>query len=136
MSKLAALTLILLLGTSPAWAAQIDPGEYRPATQAELVAKADTYVNQKVQVTGTFLFTGSDFCYQIRRTKINTRDYFCFALGTPSLVRLYLKKDHEQADELLNVRKGAQVTAYGTFDSLGADYSYVVVDAIEVRPAP
>lgn len=135
MNKLVALTLILLVGTAPAWAAPFEPGDYREATQAELVGKADTYVNQKVQVAGTFLFTGSDFCYQIRRTKINTRDYFCFALGTPSLVRLYLRKDHEQADELLNVRKGAQVTAYGTFDSLGADYSYVVVDAIEVRPA-
>lgn len=136
MKKLVFLTLILLVGTAPAWAVPVQAGDYRAATQAELVGKADVYVNQKVQVTGTFLFTGSDFCYQIRRTKINTRDYFCFALGTPSLVRLYLRKDHEQADELLNVKKGAQVTAYGTFDSLGADYSYVVVDAIEVRPAP
>ena len=116
--------------------AELRPADYRAVSQSELVSKRDAYKGQKVQVTGVFLFTGSDFCYQIRKTKINTRDYFCFALGSPSLVRLYLKKDHPQADQLLNLRKGSRVTAYGVFDYLGADYHYMVVDGFEVKDSP
>ncbi|MBE0617691.1 MAG: hypothetical protein IH608_07180 [Proteobacteria bacterium] len=134
MKTLAAL--LLLLWALPAWAVEFRPADYQEVTQADLVKQAEEYKEKKVQFTGSFLFTGSDFCYQIRKTKINTRDYFCFALGTPSLVRLYLKKDAEQADQLLNLKKGAKVTAFGTFDSLGADYNFLVVDAIEVEPAP
>ncbi len=111
----------------------IDPGQYTPVTQTELIANKEQFQGKKVSITGVFLFTGSDFCYQIRKTKINTRDYFCFALGTPSLVRLYLKKDHPQADQLLNLRRGTKVTAYGTFDFLGADYNFMVVDGFTVE---
>ncbi|GAB4263456.1 MULTISPECIES: hypothetical protein [Deferrisoma] len=128
-----AVGLCLVAGVA---AAECNPADYEPVTQADLVRHRDEYQGKKVQVTGVFLFTGSDFCYQIRKTKINTRDYFCFALGTPSLVRLYLKKDHPQADELLNLKKGAKVTAYGVFDYLGNDYNYMVVDGFEVKGAP
>ncbi len=113
--------------------AGLNPQEYTPVSQTELIANKARYQGKKVQVSGVFLFTGSDFCYQIRKTKINTRDYFCFALGTPSLVRMYLKKDHPQADELLNLRKGTRVTAFGTFDYLGADYNYLIVDGFRVE---
>ncbi|WP_025323065.1 hypothetical protein [Deferrisoma camini] len=116
--------------------AELRPADYQAVSQSELVSNRDAYKGKKVQVTGVFLFTGSDFCYQIRKTKINTRDYFCFALGSPSLVRLYLKKDHPQADQLLNLRKGTKVTAYGVFDYLGADYHYMVVDGFDVVTTP
>ena len=115
--------------------AEVNPADYKAVTQGELVASRDSHVGKKVQVTGQFLFTGSDFCYQIRKTKINTKDYFCFALGVPSVVRLYLKKKHPQADELLSVKKGDKVTAYGTFDSTGADYNFMVIDHLVVERA-
>ncbi len=114
---------------------EFEPGQYRAVTQAELIQSPQQFEGAKVKIQGVFLFTGSDFCYQIRKTKINTRDYFCFALGTPSLVRLYLKKDHAQADQLLALKKGAKVTAYGAFDFLGKDYNYLVIDRFEVEPA-
>ncbi len=110
------------------------PADYQEISQADLLRDRDAYQGKKVQVTGDFLFSGSDFCYQIRKTKINTRDYFCFAIGAPSLVRLYLKKDHPQADQLLNLKKGQKVTACGIFDYLGADYSYMIVDEIKAEP--
>jgi hypothetical protein len=115
--------------------AAVDASQYREITQSELVADREGLQDQKVHVVGPFLFTGSDFCYQIRKTKINTRDYFCFALGEPSLVRMYLKKDHPQADTLLGLKKGAVVDAFGTFDFVGSNYNFMVVDEIVVRPA-
>ncbi len=137
MGKTTLLILVALTFlSSGARAAEADPAAYQEVTQAELAGAPENFQDKKVRFTGTFLFTGSDFCYQIRKTKINTKDYFCFALGTPSVVRLYLKKDHPQADELLNVKKGAQVTAFGSFDFLGGDYKFLVVDRIEVKPAP
>lgn len=105
---------------------------YVSVTQGDLSSGRESYDGKNVQVGGQFLFTGSDFCYQIRKTKINTRDYLCFALGPVSLIRFYLKKDHPQVDELLKVKKGMTVKAYGAFDSIGNDYKYVVVDKIEV----
>lgn len=129
---LLALTFLPLRAPAQETAA---PPEYREVTQGELAGAPESFQDKRVSFTGTFLFTGSDFCYQIRKTKINTKDYFCFALGTPSVVRLYLKKDHAQADELLNLKKGAQVTVFGTFDFLGADYKFLVVDRIEAKPA-
>ncbi len=126
------MALGCVLVATAAWSS-LNPDEYVPVTQTELIARKKDFQGKKVSVSGVFLFTGSDFCYQIRKTKINTRDYFCFALGTPSLVRLYLKKDHPQADELLNLRKGTRVTAYGTFDFLGADYNFMVVDGFTVE---
>lgn len=113
----------------------INPADYKELPQGELVAKREQYAGKKVAVTGIFQFAGSDFCYQIRKTKINTKDYFCFALGAPSVVRLYLKKNHPEGDELLNLKKGDKVTAFGTFDSTGADYNYMIVDHIAVEKA-
>lgn len=109
--------------------------DYKVVSQAELVAAPETFQGQKVKVVGTFLFTGSDFCYQVRKTTINTRDYLCFALGTPSLVRLYLKKDHPQVETLMGLHKGATVEAVGIFDFVGANYNFMVVDEITVTPA-
>jgi len=128
--------LLVWLVVVPGGAAlALEEGLYKETTQADLVADREGFQEKKVQVTGVFLFTGSDFCYQIRKTKINTRDYFCFALGTPSLVRMYLKKDHPQADALLGLEKGATVQAYGTFDFVGSNYNFMVVDEIAVEPA-
>ena len=128
--------LLLWLTVAPVGAGWgVEAGLYKDTTQGDLVAAPEGFQSQKVRVTGTFLFTGSDFCYQIRKTTINTRDYFCFALGTPSLVRMYLKKDHPQADELLGLQKGATVEAFGTFDFVGTNYNFMVVDEIIVGPA-
>lgn len=106
--------------------------KYAEVTQGDLSSGREDFTGKDVQVNGQFLFTGSDFCYQIRKTKINTRDYLCFALGPVSLVRFYLKKDHLQVEELMKVKKGVTLKAYGTFDSIGNDYKYVVVDRFEV----
>lgn len=108
---------------------------YQLVSQAELVKDRDAFQGKKIQVKGEFLFSGSDFCYQIRKTKINTREYLCFALSTtsPVNVRLYLKKDHPQADQLMNLKKGTLVAAYGAFDFIGKDYHYVVIEEIEVE---
>jgi hypothetical protein len=106
--------------------------KYIEVSQGDLSSGRENYDGKDVLVAGQFLFTGSDFCYQIRGTKINTRDYFCFAFGPVSLVRFYLKKDHPQVDELMKVKKGSTIKAYGTFDSIGNDYKYVVVDRFEV----
>lgn len=73
---------------------------------------------------------GSKFCYDLRQTGINTRDYACFALGEPCLIRLYLKKDHPQFDLLDSLKNGDKVTAYGTFDYIGASYNYMILDGI------
>lgn len=101
-------------------------------SQSDLSSNIDKYMGKTVQLQGPFLFTGSDFCYQIRKTKINTRDYLCFALGPVSLVRFYLKKDHPQMEELMKVKKGALLKAVGAFDALGNDYKYIIVDRFEV----
>jgi hypothetical protein len=136
MKKTLMMALLVALFVAPLTAgAEINPADYKEATQGELVAKRDVYVGKKVQVVGIFQFAGSDFCYQIRKTKINTKDYFCFALGAPSVVRLYLKKSHPQADQLLNLKKGDKVTAFGTFDYMGADYNYMVIDQIAIEKA-
>ena len=128
------LLVVLACSESPAPAVN-DGSGYQVITQAELIRDRDSFVGKKVQVKGDFLFTGSDFCFQIRKTKINTKDYFCFALGTPSLIRFYLKKDHEQVEEILNMKKGAELTAFGTFDSSGTDFNYLLVDKITEGPS-
>jgi hypothetical protein len=136
MKKMLAVALFVALFVGPFTAgADVNPVDYKEVTQGDLVAKRDVFLGKKVQVTGIFQFAGSDFCYQIRKTKINTKDYFCFALGAPSVVRLYLKKNHPQADQLLNLKKGDKVTAYGTFDFMGADYNYMVIDQIVIEKA-
>ncbi|MBI5015635.1 MAG: hypothetical protein HZB55_09125 [Deltaproteobacteria bacterium] len=136
MRKTLAVALFVALLSVPfAAGAEVNPADYKEVSQGELVGKRDVFAGKKVQVSGVFQFAGSDFCYQIRKTKINTKDYFCFALGAPSLVRLYLKKSHAQADQLLNLKRGDKVTAFGTFDYMGADYNYTVVDQIVVEKA-
>jgi hypothetical protein len=107
---------------------------YEKVSQAKLSTDKEDYKEKHVMVEGPFLFTGSDFCYQIRKTKINTRDYLCFAIGPVSLVRLYLKKTHDLVPVLMGAQKGSTVKAYGKFDFLGNDYKFMIVDKIEVVP--
>ena len=128
------LTLSLCAFSGVAWSAD-GAGEetYIEVSQADLSKDMEKYGGKKVSVTGPFLFTGSDFCVNIRKTKINTKDYFCFALGPISLVRFYLHKKHPQAMEIINVKRGAVLTLEGTFDYLGQDYKYVVVDKFTVE---
>lgn len=106
--------------------------EYKETTQSDLTRDMELYLEKSVFVDGTFLFTGSDFCYQIQKTKINTREYFCFALGPVNLIRFYLKKNHLQVPELMGMKKGSTIRAYGTFDAIGRDYKYIVVDHFEI----
>jgi hypothetical protein len=86
MTKLPILVLALALLTSPCvGATTCDVADYQEVSQAELLRDREAFQGKKVQVTGSFLFSGSDFCYQIRKTKINTRDYFCFPATTSAL---------------------------------------------------
>jgi hypothetical protein len=120
--------------TMPAHAASAPaPVTYIEVTQAELSGNLEKYADAKVAVKGDFLFTGSDFCYQVRKTTINTKDYLCFALGPMNLVRFYLKKDHEQIPELMSTKKGQMIKALGTFGSLGVDYKFIIVDKLEIE---
>jgi len=136
-----ALIALVALAFSPAFAADAPADDkaapeatsYIDAEQHELSANLEKYQGKKVSVKGPFLFTGSDFCYQVRKTTINTKDYLCFALGPMNLVRFYLKKDHEQIPQLMSLRKGAVVKAFGTFDSMGIDYKFIVVDKLEME---
>jgi hypothetical protein len=142
MRRLIALTsvMVLLAFVPAAFAAEKSGGAsagevtYEQVSQAKLSTDKDDYRGKNVSVEGPFLFTGSDFCYQIRKTKINTKDYLCFAIGPVSLVRLYLKKSHDQVPSLMSVKKGSSVKAYGKFDFLGNDYKFIVVDKVEVEP--
>ena len=119
--------------TAPSHATSVPaPITYLEVTQAELSGNLEKYKDAKVVLRGDFLFTGSDFCYQVRKTTINTKDYLCFALGPMNLVRFYLKKDHEQIPLLMSTKKGQMIRAFGTFGSLGEDYKYLVVDKLEV----
>lgn len=108
---------------------EIQPDAYRKITQCVLVRERRELAGAKVQLSGRFV-AGSRFCYDIGKTGLNTRDYICFALGKPCMIRLYLKKDHPQAELVSALQEGDQVTAYGTFGFLGSDYNYMVLDAI------
>ena len=123
---------MLILGPLTAFA-EFNPADYRVATQAELVKDAESHVGKKYQVTDPFQFCGSDFCVQIQKTKINTKDYYCFTLGTLCLVRMYIRKDHPEAPQVLTFKKGDKVTVYGTFDSTGSSYNYVIADHVVVQ---
>lgn len=132
MKRLAAtVTIVLVLASVSAWP-DLDPGEYTRITQCVLVRERPSMVGEKVQLTGNFV-AGSKFCYDLRGSGINTRDFACFALGEPCLIRLYLKKDHPQIELLQTLRKDDVVTAYGVFDYLGSSYNYMVLDGIEVK---
>ncbi len=126
------LVMVTALLAPPAAFGEFDPAGYRPATQGELVKSPEAYAGKKVQVTDPFQFCGSDFCVQIQRTKINTKDYYCFTLGTVCLVRMYIKKDHPEAPQVLKLKKGDKVTVYGTFDYTGSTYHFVVADHVAV----
>ncbi len=122
----------VLLPASPASSGEFDAAAYAPATQADLVKNPADHIGKKYQVTDPFQFCGSDFCVQIQKTKINTKDYYCFTLGTVCLVRMYIKKDHPEAPLVLKLRKGEKVTVYGTFDYMGSNYHYIVADHVVV----
>lgn len=128
--------LLCSLLSASVMGAEVKTEDYANVTQGDLVAKREGFSGKKVQFSGNFQFAGSDFCYQIRKTKINTKNYFCFAVGVPSVVRLYLRKDHPAADQLLNLKKGDKLTVLGVFDYVGSDYNYVIVDKISVDKSP
>jgi len=128
---LLALLAIWIAVPLPAWG-EFDPAAYRPITQEELVKDPSIHSGKKYTVTDEFQFCGSDFCVQIHKTKINTRDYYCITLGALCLVRMYIKKDHPDAAKVQELRKGDRVTVYGTFDYLGAGYRYILVDRMVV----
>ncbi|MGE5190734.1 MAG: hypothetical protein ACM3NF_11835 [Gemmatimonadota bacterium] len=111
---------------------EFNPADYPVATQAELVKDPGAHTGRKYQVTDPFQFCGSDFCVQIQKTKINTRDYYCFTLGPLCLVRMYVKKDHPDAPRVLQLKKGDVVTVFGTFDSTGSSYNYIIADHVVV----
>lgn len=124
------LPLVLgLLGSGPA---PLNPDEYERISQCVLVRERGGLSGQKVQLTGAYL-AGSQFCHLIRKAGIHTRDYECFALGKPCIFRLYLHKDHPQAELLRSLNDGDKVTAYGVFDYEGSDYNYVILDGIAVE---
>ncbi len=112
---------------------EFDPSVYKEIKQADLVKHPRENEGKKFQVADPFQFCGSDFCVEIRKTKINTKDYYCFTIGSPCLVRFYLKKTHPEASVLMSLKRGDKVTAYGTFESMGSDYNYMLVDHIVVE---
>jgi len=129
---LLALLAFLIAAPYPAWG-EFDPAAYKPITQEELVKDPAAHSGKKYAVTDQFQFCGSDFCVQIHKTKINTRDFYCITLGALCLVRMYIKKDHPDAPKVQELRKGDMVTIYGTFDYLGAGYRYILVDRMVTR---
>ncbi len=124
------LAVLVLPPAPPAASGEFNAAAYAPATQAELVKSPAAHIGKKYQVTDPFQFCGSDFCVQIQKTKINTKDYYCFTLGTVCLVRMYIRKDHPEAPMVLKLRKGDLVTVYGTFDYMGSNYNYLVADHV------
>ncbi len=130
--SLRSLVILILLFCPLAAFGEFNPADYATITQDQLVKAPQEHIGRKYQVTDPFQFCGSDFCVQIQRTKINTKDYYCFTLGTVSLVRMYIKKDHPEAAQVLKLKRGEKVTVYGTFDSTGSSYNYIVADRVVV----
>lgn len=124
------LFAMLVSLSSPGFGGDFDPSAYAPATQADLVKEPAAHVGKKYRVTDPFQFCGSDFCVQIRKTKINTREYYCFTLGPMCLVRMYIRKEHPDAPKVVKLKKGDKVTVYGAFDYMGSNYNYLVVDRV------
>jgi hypothetical protein len=119
-----------LVGSGPA---ALNPDEYERISQCVLVRERAGLSGKKVRLTGNYL-EGSSFCHIIRKAGINTRDYDCFALGEPCILRLYLHNQHPQIDLLRSLKKGDKVTAYGVFDYEGTDYNYMILDGIAREP--
>jgi len=109
------------------------PSDYAPTTQTELVKDPEAHAGRKYVIRDSFQFCGSDFCTQIQKTKLNTKDYYCFTVGTICAVRNYIRKDHPEAQMVLKLRKGDMLTVYGTFDYMGSNYNYIVVDRVVVE---
>ncbi|HWS15638.1 MAG TPA: hypothetical protein VN450_05530 [Candidatus Methylomirabilis sp.] len=135
MGRLSRIVGLFLLLAFPALALgeEWNPAAYTVITQEELVKNPAAHMGKKYRVTDPFQFCGSDFCVQIQKTKINTREYFCVTLGALCLVRMYVKKDHPDAPLVSKLKKGDQVTVYGTFDHMGSNYRYMVVDRLTVE---
>jgi hypothetical protein len=49
---------------------------------------------------------------------------------------MYIKKDHPDAQSVLNLKKGDKVTVYGIFELMGSDFKYMVVDHVVVEKKP
>ncbi len=131
MRKMLGIVVVAALACLPvSAAAEFDPSTYKPVTQADLVKDPAVHIGKKYQIVDEFQFCGSDFCVQIQKMKFDTRQYWCFNLGSPCLMRMYLKKDHPQAPVLQKLRRGDRVRVYGTFDRVGAGFDYLLVDQL------
>jgi hypothetical protein len=125
------LLTFVLFPAVPGWG-ELNPDEYERISQCVLVRERAALSGQKVQITGKFL-RGSEFCHLIRKAGIDTRDYVCFALGKPCIVRMYLHREHSQIPLLLGLENDDKMTAYGIFDYMGLDYNYMILDGISVK---
>ncbi|MBI5016625.1 MAG: hypothetical protein HZB55_14185 [Deltaproteobacteria bacterium] len=125
-----AAVLVLLAG-AVGWSGP-NPAEYKRISQCVLVRERQSLVGTKVQLTGEFL-GGGNFCYKVPKVNIHTKNYLCFAVGKTCIIRLYLKKDDPGMDLLFRLEPGDEVTAYGTFDYMGTDYNYMILDGITVK---
>lgn len=134
MRKLSCITVLWILLLLPCLAlGEFRPADYTPITQVDLVKDPQAHAGKKYQVREAFQFCGSDFCVQIHKTKINTKDYYCFTVGTVCSVRMYIRKDHPEAAQVLKLKKGDVLTVYGTFDFMGSNYHFIVADRIVVE---
>lgn len=137
MKKSSAIACLCVLLALPVFSMGegFNPAAYTAITQEVLAKDPAAHAGKKYRVTDPFQFCGSDFCVQIQKTKINTREYFCVTLGALCLVRMYVKKDHPDAPLVEKLKKGDRVTTYGTFDYMGSNYRYMVVDHLTVEKA-
>lgn len=134
MKKISLITMLFISLLLPCLAlGEFRPEDYTPISQTDLVKNPEAHVGKKFRIRDPFQFCGSDFCVQIQKTKLNTRDYYCFTVGTICAVRNYIKKDHPEAQQVLKLRKGDVLSIYGTFDYMGSNYNYIVVDRIVVE---
>ena len=135
MKRTTAIACMCVLLTLPVFAMGEDfnPAAYTAITQEELVKDPAIHAGKKFRVTDPYQFCGSDFCVQIREKNIDTREFYCLTLGSLCLVRMYIKKDHPDASVAANLKKGSRVTVYGTFDYMGSNYRYMVVDRLVVE---
>jgi hypothetical protein len=131
MSGIACLCLLFLFPVL-SMGEDFNPGAYTTITQEELVKDPAAHSGKKYRVTDPFQFCGSDFCVQIRKTDMNTRDYYCVTLGSLCLVRMYVKKGHPDAPLVEKLKKGDPVTVFGTFGYMGSNYRYMIVDRLVV----
>ena len=134
MRMMTAIACLCVLVTLPVFATGEDfnPADYTAISQGELVKNADAHAGKKFRVTDIYQFCGSDFCVTIREKNIDTRNYYCITLGL-CMVRFYIKKDHPDAETAANLKKGTRVTIYGTFDYMGSNYRYMIVDRMVVE---